>query len=890
MSVIKKSTVREGKSEQEELLSQLKEIANELKTVLDSASKPSQLDSHPWVRSLTVQQYVQAHPELRAKSPGYQLMAGLAALFRESMPSTPPRRGKRLDTVWGQFSILAALYFAPFEFGTTRPVTLRDAWGRIDQVISLFVFGKPESEVPEEELKPYQLTRDEPDVAPISTISDWHVKGMERFAQMFLEREQLLAAQLDARSVLLDPGQAGRAQSDEESLRRASSQQGVWSYRFGLLGEFYTRYARTIWVSLALVVLLFLGWKGVRILQLTRAVRQDVELLRQVVSADLSFDDLEETGSLLATAREDILALRRQVTPFRWAGKLFGWLPVYGGDLAYSGELLDLAAGIVIAGDEAYQAGLPLLEAKRDENTHITPQMVLEVLVAGRSRFLAAEEAVDAALEARTKIDAGRLSPKTRPLLDKLDPYLPWIRDGVKAAIVAPKLLGAEEYGPQTYLVLIQNEDELRATGGFITAVGTVTIEKGDVIGFQVEDSYAVDDYSKLYPAPPWQLSRFMDAPIWVFRDSNWSPDFPTAATWAEYLYAYGRAHSVDGVIAIDQEALRIVLQAMGPLKLDGFAEPVTASNIKEFMYAARGQGGENWFETRKDFMGPLAQALLEKVQKGSDVSLQALGEAVVKALDERHILVQVDDADASILLAHRGWDGALRPGDGDFLMVVDSNVGFNKVNAVAQTAIRYEVDLTDLANPKALLVLNHANPAKGEAPCVHGTDEYETSDYQQLINRCYWDYVRVYTLEGTDLLDATPHDIPGEWLIQGEALPGKVDRLDNNGVLKENPEGLQAFGTMIVIPPGDERKTSFAFSLPPGVVRQGDSNGEWKYLLHIQKQPGTIAVPVSVFVRLPDGAVFLTSTPEGSLVGNLWSIETRLRTDVDISIAFQVR
>ena len=50
-------------------------------------------------------------------------------------------------------------------------------------------------------------------------------------------------------------------------------------------------------------------------------------------------------------------------------------------------------------------------------------------------------------------------------------------------------------------------------------------------------------------------------------------------------------------------------------------------------------------------------------------------------------MLIQVDDPILAGLLSRYGWDGAVIPPPGDFLMVVDSNVGFNKTNAVIGTS-----------------------------------------------------------------------------------------------------------------------------------------------------------------------------------------------------------
>jgi hypothetical protein len=44
---------------------------------------------------------------------------------------------------------------------------------------------------------------------------------------------------------------------------------------------------------------------------------------------------------------------------------------------------------------------------------------------------------------------------------------------------------------------------------------------------------------------------------------------------------------------------------------------------------------------------------------------------------------------------------------------------------------------------------------------------------YEQMMDRCYWDYLRVYVPQGSRLLDATRIPVPGEVLFSGEGESG---------------------------------------------------------------------------------------------------------------------
>jgi len=177
-----------------------------LRYLLENSLQPQRLDSHPWTKSLIVLQATADTPELLKKSPGQRLVIALVKLFTEMMPSTPPRHGKRLDTRWGEFGILAAQYFVPILFGKPAPAALREAWGKIDQSILLFVYGKPGELLSEAEKEPYKLAGNELDVAPNSTLSDWHRKGLEQLMEMILKRENYLSGSLSKPPVIFRGG------------------------------------------------------------------------------------------------------------------------------------------------------------------------------------------------------------------------------------------------------------------------------------------------------------------------------------------------------------------------------------------------------------------------------------------------------------------------------------------------------------------------------------------------------------------------------------------------------------------------------------------------------------------------------------------------------------
>ncbi len=827
-----------------------------------------------------MQAIVKAVPLLAGKSPGVQLGLALTDLFRQTMPPTPPHQdGKRLDTRWGRFGLLAASYFAPLLYGRPYPRSMRKSWRRIDPAILLFVYGKPADELRPEQIKPYELVGNELDMPADSTISDWHRVGIDELAAAFLNREQHLSLSMGRPSAVLEAD--GGVPEGASALKQGT---GATAGAVGVIWH----WGRFLLLAAVLLAAVFAGVKGYRLYQTVQAVRQDVTDLSKLDPASLQLDSVKQIGSLLARTERDVQSLKAQAAPWLPVAGGLGWVPVYGGDLTAAGDVLEVGSAVTEAADQTYQTMLPIVDAlqqKQDLGGAALTQMFIDT----RPSLLKAQALLEQATAARQRIDVERLSPGVRDLVGRVDPYLPTFTQSLSLALSVPDLLGGTATGPKTYLILVQNEDELRATGGFITAVGKVVVRNGGLMDLKFEDSYAVDDMQKPYPAAPWQMQSFMNIPVMVFRDANWFVNYPTAAEAAEYLYAYTNDYSVDGVIAIDQHVLETILSVTGPVNVGGLDTTVTANNVQTLMRTqkippAAEQGDPDW--QRKHFINPIAAGILQRLISGHGVSWERLLRAMLAELDQRHILVQLDDPTLTTFLAERGWDGAVRAPAGDFLMVVDTNVGYNKTNAVVSSHLTYDVDLTDTAQPRSSLSVFQQNDAKSvPGPCVESppVPDKTTLDAWYPIDRCYYDYLRVYVPAGTQLTAATPHPVSrAEMLTLDADVPARVDLLD------ENIQDVTGFGTLLVVPTQGSLATSFDFSPPAAILQAGTQSCALVYRLKIQKQPGTVAVPVTVRVHLPHGSQVELANKDFVQDGDSLLFNLDLRTDVNLEVEFR--
>jgi len=198
----------------------------------------------------------------------------------------------------------------------------------------------------------------------------------------------------------------------------------------------------------------------------------------------------------------------------------------------------------------------------------------------------------------------------------------------------------------------------------------------------------------------------------------------------------------------------------------------------------------------RKNFISRAMQALLDRLLNGGDVDWQTLGQALYRVLHSRDLLIALTDPHLNEPLHLAQLDGALRTDAGDHVMVVDTNMGFNKASVAMQQAMQYTVTLAADRAPQAELTIAYTNTNPFVPGCVSRPFNYDLDiTYDELVQQCYWLYRRVLASPGAELIDASRHPAgPGE-LVSG---------LNSDGATRVTEEnGKTVFGTFLIVPRG---------------------------------------------------------------------------------------
>jgi hypothetical protein len=362
------------------------------------------------------------------------------------------------------------------------------------------------------------------------------------------------------------------------------------------------------------------------------------------------------------------------------------------------------------------------------------------------------------------------------------------------------------------FLILLQNNMELRPGGGFLGQYAVVKIKNGEVIDNYFEDANLLDQRINAKVPTPYPFERMMSLKRWKFRDSNFSPDYPTNVEKAKYFYRLaGRSSDFDGVIAVNAFTFNRVFNLTGPITVPGYGVTLNSENatleleeIVEKKYIL----DENLdTQNRKAIMKTLTNIIIEKIVKIENIA--KISKFVLEELRNKDVMLNFKDENLQELVKGVHWGGSVaRDWPGDYLMLVDANMGALKSNYYIKRDIEYNVDLTG-EKPMAELRIFYRHEA------TYG--DWRTMDYHS--------YLRIYTPEGSNLLER-----------EMVSYPLTVDEF-----------GKTYFGFIMHVLINRNTDVRIKYELPES-VREGD------YKLLMQKQSGIGEIPVKINVKTNDG------------------------------------
>ncbi|MBP9781911.1 DUF4012 domain-containing protein, partial [Candidatus Woesebacteria bacterium] len=365
-------------------------------------------------------------------------------------------------------------------------------------------------------------------------------------------------------------------------------------------------------------------------------------------------------------------------------------------------------------------------------------------------------------IKVRSQITEGRLVlDKASSLVNNAKPLLE----------AAPYILGKDS--PRKYLVIFQNDAELRPTGGFMTGYAIIQVSKGKISTLESNDIYNLDErFPKRITAPQPILKYMPNVPYWYLRDQNLSPDFKVSMDTFYPNYLLTKSQSVDGIIAVDTNVLVELMKITGPIGVPGYGnfspeidkrcecpnvfyqlqvlvgseEPVIWDSISGKIIKAPANYGN-----RKGFLGPVMYSILANVMAQPKAKFPSMFNTIISSIDGKH--VQLYFIDPKIQTAVESFNMAGRvtttADNQDYLMVVDTNFSGGKTNIWVKNKVDQDVSISSDGTVTKTVTITYTNPQPGSVQIDSG----------RKLNGLFRDWVRVYVPKGSQLIEAKGYE-----------------------------------------------------------------------------------------------------------------------------------
>ena len=499
------------------------------------------------------------------------------------------------------------------------------------------------------------------------------------------------------------------------------------------------------------------------------------------------------------------------------------------------------------------------------------------------------------------------------------------------------KFLGAKK--ERRYLLLFQNNSEIRATGGFIGSLAVINIYKGEVKSLKSPAGgiYDISNKSNLYIKAPKPL-RLINS-RWQLQDSNWWPDFPSSAKKILYFWHSSKQPNVDGIITITPDVVEKLLAIIGPIKIKAsnfstnleFAKQASISSsnktsnsfiaiTKDNFYQIVQKESEqkpNVTKQPKKIIGIIAEKILKKLPKkvNRNVLFKLLLE-INTQLKEKNILFYFNDPDLQSFVENYGWDGKVKKTKGDFLMVINTNIGGGKSDRVVKQIINHQAKIMSDGSiiDKVIITKTHNGTPKSELEKIPKEKRGEKSfTWMKNIS-----WMRFYLPKGSKLISAQGFNPPQEKDFLLINRNWKDDHsfdnekfADINGQSKTkiyNEDGYTVFANWIQVEPGETVSAEITYQLPFKIKKQNYNSESPKtfmrkilnsflpekeyfnYSLFVQKQAGDNRTDLISGLKIDNKPKINVKWkyPKDLQINNAgWNIKTKLNQDKFYSIIF---
>jgi uncharacterized UPF0146 family protein/DNA-dependent RNA polymerase auxiliary subunit epsilon len=337
-------------------------------------------------------------------------------------------------------------------------------------------------------------------------------------------------------------------------------------------------------------------------------------------------------------------------------------------------------------------------------------------------------------------------------------------------------MLGMDE--AKTYMLVLQNTAEARATGGYIGSVVLFTMQNGKLFNFEFLDTHLLD----------FKGGRFSPAPEYLYyierialQEANYTPDIRVSGQRMKYFLENQGGPTVDTIIFIDDQILPFILDLTGSINVDGFDQAIDKENyfnLLQLNIEENNLKGEKRIKNPKENYFQFIEAVRQKL---FDIKFNI--SYINKLKDfiyQKHIQVFSDNIKIEEFFDDLNFNGYFPNSidNQDFLAIIHSTF-FNKSNRFMEDEILHDTNISkngEIINTLKIIRKHTYNEEKEKKiiedvwdTIVYQSDVFR-EDFLKLVGKSKnLDLLRIYIPKDSEILSL--EGISDEDIYIGEEL-----------------------------------------------------------------------------------------------------------------------
>lgn len=463
-------------------------------------------------------------------------------------------------------------------------------------------------------------------------------------------------------------------------------------------------------------------------------------------------------------------------------------------------------------------------------------------------------------------------------------------------------LLGHES--KKRYLLLFQNNNEIRPTGGFIGSFALVDIDQGNIEKINIPGGGPYDLKAGLKVSIESPEPLHLINHRWEFQDANWFADLPTSAEKLIWFYEKSGGPTVDGLIFVNATFLEKILSLIGPIELPEYNKTITAQNFFQEVQSSVELEYDKTINKPKQIIADLTPKIINTLLQSDKKQFTEILDLILTSLNEKEIQLYFTNFTLEKAVLKNNWGGQLKNTDLDYLNVLSTNIAGEKTDAKIEQIADLEVDIQ--ADGSIINTLKITKTHTG----IAGENFYGVPNL---------DYLRIYTPKGSQLISNSGYTkIPKELLtiidpsiyqkdpeIAFIEMTKKIDPATQTETFIESDKTV--FANWLRVEPGETKTITIKYKLPFKINLQksntksgyfdilkselnlSDNNDEsQKYSLLWQKQSGKNNFNINLNIKFPTSFNYQTVYPANLIKDqNNFTFSDTLNSDKFLAIIF---